>query len=269
MTATDAKADLLFYLQSARDALLWKLEGLSEYDIRRPLTPTGTNLLGLVKHVAGVELGYLGDTFGRPSGEPLPWLDEGAETNADMWATADESREFVVDLYRRAWAHADATIDAMALDTVGRVPWWPDGKDEVTLQHAVVRVIADTQRHAGHEGRTTPACRRATRRGGRSTATDWSARPGRPSGERDAGDTRARAAGSDDADATLPGKARAYGSPARARAPRRAAAGVRPPSGPGTQRMVDVDPDGVRWTSSRRAPRAGCPRARRAGRSRR
>ncbi|MFI9103614.1 DinB family protein [Streptomyces fildesensis] len=150
MTASDPKADLHFYLQSARDALLWKLEGLSEYDIRRPLTPTGTNLLGLVKHTAGVELGYLGDTFGRPSGEPLPWLDDGAEPNADMWVAPDQSREQIVDLYHRAWAHADATIDALALDTVGRVPWWPSGKDEVTLHHAVVRVIADTHRHAGH-----------------------------------------------------------------------------------------------------------------------
>ena len=149
-TAPDAKADLRFYLRSARDALLWKLEGLSEYDARRPLTPTGTNLLGLMKHAAGVELGYLGDTFGRPSGEPLPWLDSDAEPNADMWATADESREDIVGLYRRAWAHADATLDALPLGTVGRVPWWPDGKDEVTLHHAVVRVIADTHRHAGH-----------------------------------------------------------------------------------------------------------------------
>jgi hypothetical protein len=150
MTETDPKDTLRFYLQSARDALLWKLEGLSEYDVRRPLTPTGTNLLGLVKHAAGVELGYLGDTFGRPSGERLPWLDTGAETNGDMWATADEAREDIVGLYRRAWAHADATLDALALDTVGKVPWWPDGKDEVTLHHAMVRVIADTHRHAGH-----------------------------------------------------------------------------------------------------------------------
>lgn len=150
MTETEPKAVLHRYLQSARDALLWKLDGLSEYDVRRPLTPTGTNLLGLVKHAAGVELGYLGDTFGRPSGEPLPWLDTDAEPNGDMWATADESREDIVGLYRRAWAHADATLDALALDTVGKVPWWPDGKDEVTLQHAMVRVIADTHRHAGH-----------------------------------------------------------------------------------------------------------------------
>ncbi|MFC1431807.1 DinB family protein [Streptacidiphilus sp. N1-3] len=150
MTTSDPKADLRFYLQSARDALLWKLEGLSEYDIRRPLTPTGTNLLGLVKHVAGVELGYLGDTFGRPSCETLPWLEDGGELNSDMWATAAESREHIVELYRRAWAHADATVDALELDAVGRVPWWPSGGDEVTLHHAVVRVIADTHRHAGH-----------------------------------------------------------------------------------------------------------------------
>ncbi|MFF3484674.1 DinB family protein [Streptomyces sp. NPDC002701] len=147
---TNPKADLRFYLQSARDALLWKLEGLPEYDVRRPLTPTGTNLLGLVKHAAGVELGYLGDTFGRPSGEKLSWLEDGAETNADMWATADESRGQIVELYRRAWAHADATIEALALDTVGTVPWWPSGRNEVTLHHAVVRVLADTHRHAGH-----------------------------------------------------------------------------------------------------------------------
>ncbi|MEU4167183.1 DinB family protein [Streptomyces sp. NPDC026665] len=150
MTSPDPKADLHRYLQSARDALVWKLDGLSEYDIRRPFTPTGTNLLGLVKHVATVELGYLGDTFGRPSGEPLPWLEDINETNGDMWATADETRAFVVGLYRRAWAHADATIAALPLETTGTVPWWPAGKNEVTLHHAVVRVIADTQRHAGH-----------------------------------------------------------------------------------------------------------------------
>ncbi|MEU0752455.1 DinB family protein [Streptomyces albogriseolus] len=145
-----AKADLHRYLQEARDALLWKLEGLSEYDVRRPLTPTGTNLLGLVKHAAGVELGYLGDTFGRPSGEPLPWLAEGAEVNADMWAAPDETRAGIVGLYRRAWAHADATVGALPLDTTGTVPWWPADRAGLTLHHAVVRVIADTSRHVGH-----------------------------------------------------------------------------------------------------------------------
>jgi hypothetical protein len=97
MTGSDPKADLRRYLQAAREALVWKLDGLSEHDARRPMVPTGTNLLGLVKHVASVEAGYFGETFGRPFPEPLPWLDEGAEPNADMWATAEESREQIVD----------------------------------------------------------------------------------------------------------------------------------------------------------------------------
>ncbi|HCU95394.1 MAG TPA: hypothetical protein DHU96_22860 [Actinobacteria bacterium] len=150
MTGPDPKADLHRYLQAAREALLWKLDGLADYDIRRPLTPTGTNLLGLVKHVASVELGYFGSTFGRPSSEPMPWLAEGAEPNADMWATAGESREQIVGLYHRAWAHSDATIEALALDAAGHVPWWPADKNEVTLHRILVHVIAETDRHAGH-----------------------------------------------------------------------------------------------------------------------
>lgn len=92
MPESTAKADLHRYLRVAREALLWKLDGLSEYDVRRPMVPTGTNLLGLVKHLAAVETGYFGATFDRPFPEHLPWFEEGAEANADMWATADESR---------------------------------------------------------------------------------------------------------------------------------------------------------------------------------
>ena len=150
MTEYDPKADLRRYLQAARDALLWKLDGLSEYDVRRPMVPTGTNLLGLVKHVASVEAGYFGETFDRPFAEPLPWLAEGAEANADMWATADESRTQIVDLYHRVWAHSDITIDALALDAIGHVPWWPPERREVTLHRILVHMIAETNRHAGH-----------------------------------------------------------------------------------------------------------------------
>ncbi len=149
MPGSDAKAELKQYLQRGREALVWKLDGLSEYDIRRPLTPTGTNLLGLVKHVASVEAGYFGETFGRPFGEPLPWLDEDAEPNADMWATLEQSREDIVDLYRRVWAHSDETIDRLGLDAIGQVPWWPAERSEVTLHRVLVHMIAETDRHAG------------------------------------------------------------------------------------------------------------------------
>jgi hypothetical protein len=146
----DQKDTLHRYLVVGRDALLWKLDGLSEYDQRRPLLPTGTNLLGLVKHVAGVALGYFGDTFGRPHGEHLPWLDEGAPPNADLWLAEDETADDVLGLYTRAWVHADSTITDVALETVGRVPWWPEGHDEVTLHTILVHMATEVHRHAGH-----------------------------------------------------------------------------------------------------------------------
>lgn len=150
MSDTDLKGTLTAYLQTGRDVLLWKLDGLSEYDARRPLTPTGTNLLGLVKHCAGVESEYFGFVMGRPLPEELAWLEEDAEPNSDMWARADESREAVVELYRRVWAHSDETIAALALDSRGEVPWWGEDRRQPTLHHVLVHVIAETHRHAGH-----------------------------------------------------------------------------------------------------------------------
>jgi uncharacterized damage-inducible protein DinB len=150
MNESDQKADLQRYLQIGRDAVLWKLEGLSEYNVRRPMTPTGTNLLGLVKHLATMELGYFGQVFGRPADEPMPWMAEGADINADMWATAEESREQIVGLYRRACAHSDATIDALNLDSAGQVPWWQGDRRDVTLRRILVHMISETDRHAGH-----------------------------------------------------------------------------------------------------------------------
>ncbi len=150
MANNDPKADLHRYLRVARGVLLWKLEGLSEYDVRRPMTPTGTNLLGLVKHVASVGVGYFGETFGRRFDEAMPWFDEGAEPNADMWATAEESRDDVVGFHHRAWAHADATIEALPLDAMGHVAWWPEEQRQVTLHRVLVHVATEVNRHAGH-----------------------------------------------------------------------------------------------------------------------
>ena len=92
--AFDLKAELHRKLQASRAVMLAKLDGLSEYDRRRPMTQTGTNLLGLVKHLAGVESVYLGESFGRPAPEPLPWYTDGSVWDgADMWAKPGESSE--------------------------------------------------------------------------------------------------------------------------------------------------------------------------------
>ena len=143
-----AKAHLLDDLRWTRASLLGKLDGLSEYDVRRPLTDTGTNLLGLVKHLAVAEARYLGEVFGRPFPDPIPRWDDAAGNRAPLWVTEDESRDDVVERYRRACAHADATVAALPVDAPGRVPWWP--QPDVTLFDVMVHVLTETARHAGH-----------------------------------------------------------------------------------------------------------------------
>ena len=142
---------LLRYLERERDNFSRTLEGLSDYDVRRPMTPTGTSLLGLVKHLVGVTLGYFGDCVGRPSGIDLPWdNEESYAQNGDMWATADESREELLDLYARAWAHADESVRTLGLDAPATVPWWPEERRETTLGYLTVHMLAEIAHHAGH-----------------------------------------------------------------------------------------------------------------------
>ncbi|MFI7006412.1 DinB family protein [Streptomyces sp. NPDC050145] len=143
-----AKDNLHGRLRRDREALLWKLDGLSEYDVRRPLTATGTNLLGLVKHVATVEARYFGEVFGRPSPEPLGrWQDS---DGSDQWAAEDETREQIIGFYRRTWEHSDATIDELPLDAPGHVPWWSEPYPNTNLFAITTHVLSETVRHAGH-----------------------------------------------------------------------------------------------------------------------
>ena len=143
-----AQAYLHDDLRAARQSLLGKLDGVSEYDARRPLTRTGTNLLGLVKHLSIVEASYFGATFDRPFPRHLPWWDDDAPEEADMWATAEEGREEILGTYREATAHADETIQSLALDAPGHVSWW--SRPDVTLHGVLVHVVAETARHVGH-----------------------------------------------------------------------------------------------------------------------
>ena len=147
----DLKAELQRKLEVSRATVLSKLDNLSEYDRRRPMTPTGTNLLGLVKHLAGLEYAYLGESFGYPAPESMSWIDDGSIwQGADMWAKPDESSEYITGLYRRACAHADAVIAALDLEAPGSVAHWPADRRETTLGVLLIRMVAETAQHAGH-----------------------------------------------------------------------------------------------------------------------
>jgi uncharacterized damage-inducible protein DinB len=144
------KTELIDGLEALNNAVLAKLEGLSEYELRRPLTPTGTNMLGIVKHLASVQAGYFGDVFGRPWPDPMPWLGPDADVNDDMFATATETSDWVKDFYRRSWIHAKETFAVTELDDTGTVPWWPAERRHPPLGKVLVHMAIETARHAGH-----------------------------------------------------------------------------------------------------------------------
>jgi len=144
----DVKGHLHQKMRAAREALLTKLDGLSDFDVRRPLTTTGTNLLGLVKHNAVSDSRYFGLVFDRPFPEPIPAWDDVSAFGTDFWANEDETRSDIVDLYRRVWVHTDDTIDALALDAPGFVPWWDE--TTVPLFTVIVHRLCNLTRHAGH-----------------------------------------------------------------------------------------------------------------------
>jgi uncharacterized damage-inducible protein DinB len=144
----DVKGTVWGYLKWQREAVLWKVGDLPEREQRMPRTPSGTNLLGVVKHLAACEAEYFGDCLGDPWPAPMAGWREDAEPNADMWATEDESPQMVLDVYRRVTSWADDRIEKLPLDTPVSVPWWRTPESD--LHTVLVHMAVETARHAGH-----------------------------------------------------------------------------------------------------------------------
>jgi hypothetical protein len=137
------KESLKVALDRHRDAVLWKLEGLGDDDLRRQMTPSGTSLLGLVKHLAAVEYGWFCDTFGRQT-EPLPFDDD--DPDADLRIEPGETTEDVLAFYARARAAADQAIDELDVEDTGTA-WFGEA---VTMRWVLIHMVEETARHAGH-----------------------------------------------------------------------------------------------------------------------
>jgi hypothetical protein len=139
----DEKTSLHVALDRHRDVVVWKVEGLDAEALRRPMTPSGSNLLGLVKHLAAVEYGWFCETFGFPI-EPLPFSDD--DPDADLRVEPGETTADVLGFYDRARRAADAAIEATGLEDVGTA-WFGD---QVTMRWVLIHMLEETARHAGH-----------------------------------------------------------------------------------------------------------------------
>jgi uncharacterized damage-inducible protein DinB len=137
------KESLYVALDRHRDAVLWKIEGLDDDQLRRPMTPSGTSLLGLVKHLAYVEYGWFCETFGRDS-EPTPATED--DPDADLRVEPGESTADIVALFGRARGASDQVIDDLDIEDTGTAWYGPT----VTLRWVLIHMVEETARHAGH-----------------------------------------------------------------------------------------------------------------------
>jgi uncharacterized damage-inducible protein DinB len=131
-------------LDRHRDVVLWKVRGLDDEQLRRPMTPSGTTLLGLVKHLAWVDSGWFCDTFGHEI-ETLPSISEDDE-DSDLRISADETTEDILGYYARARAASDKVIDELDVDALGTA-WFGE---QVSMRWVLIHMIEETARHAGH-----------------------------------------------------------------------------------------------------------------------
>jgi hypothetical protein len=136
------KEMLAAFLDYHRATLLWKVDGLSDADLRRPMTPSGLSLLGLVKHLGYVErswfqIGFAGQDL------PVPWSD--ADPNADFRIEPGETTVAILAFYKEQVERSREIVASAALDDLARHP----GRAR-TLRWIMLHMIEETARHNGH-----------------------------------------------------------------------------------------------------------------------
>ena len=138
------KETLLAFLDNNRAVMVWKLDGLSEGDARRPMVRSGTNMLGLVKHLAWVERWWFEYNFAGREVD-FPWSDD--DPDADFRVEDEETIADIVTLYELAVADSNQIIDRADLDDLSAVS--RDGVSR-SLRWIVGHMVEETARHAGH-----------------------------------------------------------------------------------------------------------------------
>lgn len=130
------------FLDYLRATLLWKVEGLSDEELRRPFPPSSMTLLGMIKHIAYVERWWFQIVF---AGEelPLPWTDN--DPDADWRVEPDESAAAIIAFYKREIERSRAIVASASWDDPAKRP-----EMDQTLGWILTHMVEETARHCGH-----------------------------------------------------------------------------------------------------------------------
>jgi hypothetical protein len=134
------------FLDRQRDALVRKVQGVSDVDARRTPTASSLSLLGLVKHSAVWEARWF---QGVVAGRPLPdgWPEqESPIPDEDFLLDDGDTVEQWVARYEEAAETSRQIVAAMDLDqSCARTD-----VIDCNLRFVLLHLIEETARHAGH-----------------------------------------------------------------------------------------------------------------------
>jgi uncharacterized damage-inducible protein DinB len=131
------------FLDFHRATLLWKVDGLSDEDLRRPMVPSGTSLLGLVKHLADVEQSWFVERFAGREPRIQLWRED--DPGATWRIEPDETTPQILDLYRAACEDSRKAVEGTSPDDVAK-----QAQRGETLRWIMSHMIQETARHNGH-----------------------------------------------------------------------------------------------------------------------
>ncbi|MFI7541798.1 DinB family protein [Actinoplanes sp. NPDC049599] len=135
-TGAGEQATLLGVLDYLRAAVAGKVADVPEPAVRAGGVPSGTNLLGLIKHLTAVERFYfLGEPIGNLRGTLRP--------------AAGETVDGLLAAYRQTGVRVNQVVEACT-DLALPAPRPPGRGRGPSMRWALVHLIEETARHAGH-----------------------------------------------------------------------------------------------------------------------
>ena len=129
------------FLDFQRATLLWKISGLTDEEVRRPMVPSGNSLLAIVKHSAYVERWWFQCVFAGTDVEMI-WTE--TDPDADWRIEPHETTADIVALYQRECATSRAIIAGAQWDDLAKAT-----RKGHTLGWILSHMVEEVSRHVG------------------------------------------------------------------------------------------------------------------------
>lgn len=132
------------FLDFQRATLLWKMSGLDDEQVRRPIVRSGTSLLAMLKHSAHVERWWFQVVF---AGRDVPMIWTREDPDADWRLEDGETQESIVSLYQQETAISRELVAGRDWNEVAKIQGHRASNH--TLGWILSHMVEEVARHVG------------------------------------------------------------------------------------------------------------------------